>query len=196
MNEIMFELSPFSTKEEEGRAGTAGPFGDVTVSVPRRKRRDKNVSNYTEVRVHGEHIPEVLYRALGRPRPHLKDARLLIDGASVELDFNKNALRNKSRALKLTHQGRTYEYAVTGNRKGAVLRRTGAEITISREKSTTGKGVSSFGTASGNVEAIDLALAVVFEEVDTFDLTSFGAATTAFNRLVTPRTNDSGAGSE
>ncbi|MFE2936573.1 MULTISPECIES: hypothetical protein [unclassified Streptomyces] len=192
----MFELNQFSTKEEEGRAGTVGPFGEVTVSVPRRKWRDKNVSNYTEVRVHGENIPEVLYRALGRPRPCLKDALLLINGTSVDLVFNRKALRNKSRALNLTHQGCTYEYTVTGSRKGSVLRRTGAEITITRDKSKTGKGVSSFGTASGDVEAIDLALAVVFEEVETFDLTSLGAATTAFNWLVTPRTNDSGVGSE
>ncbi|MFJ7626589.1 hypothetical protein ACIQZN_08880 [Streptomyces sp. NPDC097595] len=196
MNEFMFELEQFSAKEEEGRSGTAGAFGTVTVSVPRRKFRDKSLGNSTEIRADGEHIPEVVYRAVGRPRPGLRDGRLLVDGTPVDLSFNRNALRNKSRALQLTHQGRAYAYIVTGNRKGAVLRRAGADITIAREKSTSGRGLNSVGTATGDVDAVDLALAVVFEEVDTFDLTSFGAATTAFNRIVTPRTHDSGVGSE
>ncbi|MCX4788549.1 hypothetical protein OG369_20960 [Streptomyces sp. NBC_01221] len=196
MNELRFELKQFSTKEENGRLGTVGPFGEVTVVFTRKKWRDRSVNNYTEVRVHGENMPGALYRAAGRPRPGLKDARLLIDGVPVGLDFNKRAFRNKTRALKLTCQGRTYEYTVTGVDKGSVLRRTGMEITITRDKSTTGKGHSSFGTVTGEADGVDLALAIVFEEVDTFDLTSMGAATAAFNRIVTPRTTDSGVGSE
>ncbi|WP_326656391.1 hypothetical protein [Streptomyces sp. NBC_00385] len=194
--EIAFELEPYSTKEEEGRAGTAGAFGEIAVASPRGKWRDKPVDNSTEIRVRGEKLPEVLYRAVGRPRPGLKDARLLIDGVPVELAFNERAFRNSARALQLTFQGRAYAYTVTGAEKGSVLRRTGMEISIIRGEGRGRKGRSSVGTIAGEADGIDLALAVIFEEVDTFALTSGGAAIAAFNWVVTPRTTDSSVGTE
>ncbi|MFD4761401.1 hypothetical protein ACFWOJ_21740 [Streptomyces sp. NPDC058439] len=190
MNEFKFELKPFTTKQEVGHKGTVGPFGEVTVAYMRKKWSDTTESKI-ELHLHGEQMPEATYRSLGTNQPTLKDPYLLLDGTPVELNFNKRAFRNKARALKLTYQERSFEYTVTGVGKGGILCRPGVKINIARTKNPTGKGISSFGTVTGEPDAIDLALAIVFEEVDTFDLTSSGAAAAALNKIYNlPRAND------
>ncbi|MFJ5776537.1 hypothetical protein [Streptomyces sp. NPDC093094] len=182
MTELKFELKPFLTKKEAGRSGTVGDFGEVTLSYPRKKWSDTTETRI-ELRLHGESIPETTYRSHGRSQPTLKDPLLLLDGVTVDLDFNMRAFRARARALKLTYHERAYEYVVTRAKKVGTLRRAGAEITTTRAKNPTGKGFSTFGSAAGEVDAIDLALAIVFDEVDTFDLTALGATASALNRV-------------
>ncbi|MGW3494268.1 hypothetical protein [Streptomyces sp. NPDC001020] len=193
MTEFQFELRPFFHKVEHGRKGTVGPFGDVTVEAERKKPSVKAGSRQLEVRLYGDQMPEVVYRTVGPGRPTLKNARLTIDGNPAQLDFNTKALRSAARALKLTYQGRSYEYSVAGFEKGATLRRSDVLITLTRGKNSAGKGMSSFGTAIGDVDAVDLALAIVFEEVDTMELTPSGAVSGALNRLLNPRSNEPSA---
>ncbi|MDL2077660.1 hypothetical protein QNN03_14565 [Streptomyces sp. GXMU-J15] len=154
----------------------------MTLSYPR-KRWSDTAETWIELHLYGGRIPEITYQSRGVGRPTLKDPLLLLGEHTVELDFNKHAFRAKARALKLAHQGRTYEYVATGANKGGTLRGSAVEITTTRNKNPTGKGVSTFGSATGEVDAIDLALAILFEEVDTFDLTSFGATATALNKI-------------
>ncbi|TGB06024.1 hypothetical protein [Streptomyces sp. MZ04] len=193
MTEFQFELKPFFRKTEHGRQGVVGAFGEVTVEAERKKRSIRTASRQLEVRLHGEQMPEVVYRTVGPGRPTLKNAVLAVDGHSVQLEFNSKAIRNTSRALKLSYQERLYEYIVTGFDKGAALRRPGVLISLTRGKNTAGKGMSTFGTVSGEADAVDLALAVIFEEVDTQELTTSGAASEAVNRLLNPRANETPA---
>lgn len=190
MSELYFELKPFSTKTETGRKGTVGRFGEVTVSYPRKGWSD-NASTLIELQLRGERLPPATYTSVGTNRPTLKEFQFLLDGHPVELHFNRRGLRNKDRAMKVACRGRSYEYIVAGTKKGSVLRRTDLKITMVRAKNTSGKGISSFYTVTGEADEIDLALAIVFEEVDTFDLTKFGATAAALNKIYNlPRTNE------
>jgi hypothetical protein len=190
MAEYRFELRPFFGKRQHGRKGVVGTFGEVTVEASRKKPSVKAGSRQLEVRLHGEQMPEVHYQTVGPGQPTLRNARITIDGHSVQLNFNGKGFRNVSRALKLTHQERSYEYVAARLERGGTLARPGVLISITRGKNTAGKGTSSFGVVTGAADAVDLALAILFEEVDTLELTTSGAVSGALNRLLNPRSNE------
>jgi hypothetical protein len=135
-------------------------------------------------------MPVVSYQTVGPGRPTIRNARLTIDGDLVKLDFNSKGLRNTSRALRLTYQGRRYEYVAARLAEGGTLTRTGVLISLTRGKNSAGKGMSSFGAVTGEADAVDLALAILFEEVDTLELTTSGGVSAALNRLLNPRSNE------
>ncbi|MEW2266359.1 hypothetical protein ACGF5T_00090 [Streptomyces sp. NPDC047853] len=191
MTDFSFELTPFFLKKVYGHSGVVGGFGEVTVEVERRKGFSKTPGVHCEVRLRGDRMPEVTYRTVGPGRPTLKNSRLTADGHLCEMSYNSKGLSNSSRALRLICQERVYEYCVTSHGKGATLRRPGVAVTLNRAKSTAGKGMSSFGAATGEVDSLDLALAVVFEGVDTLELTTVGAVSETLNRLLySPRRNE------
>jgi hypothetical protein len=191
MKEFRFELQPYSRKKTHGRRGLVGEFGDVSIEIERKKGFSRTSGIHLEVRLNGERLPDVVYRTVGPGRPTLKNARLSVDGEPVEMQFNSKGLRNASRCLQLSYRGRSYQYSVTRFEKGATLSRSGALVTMTRYKSSTGKGMSTFGTAAGDVDAVDLAIAIVFEGVDTLELTTTGAVSEALNKLLnTPRSNE------
>ncbi|MFD4761403.1 hypothetical protein ACFWOJ_21750 [Streptomyces sp. NPDC058439] len=188
MSIFEFELRKFSNRKEIGCKGIAGTFGDVLtarqeISIKESRRR----GNRSEVVLRGEQLPELLFRGTGPGRPTLETPHLLIEGISIELDFSKRAFRRKSRALHLTHEGRTWTYVVIHPNRSSVLERPGVQIPLDRRKSSTGKGASSYVTATREAAAIDLALAIIFKEVQTYALTSGGAISSVLNRIVTPR---------
>ncbi|MDT0613582.1 hypothetical protein [Streptomyces lancefieldiae] len=191
MTEFRFELSPFNYKKVHGRKGVVGDFGEVTLEVERRKGFSRESGIHSEVRLRGENLPDTVYRTVGPGQPTLKNARLLINGHRCEMRFNSKGFRNASRALKLTYRERSYEYSVTRFEKGATLSRPGSLVTLTHGKSSAAKGMSTFGTATGEVDSIDLALAIVFEGVDTLELTATGAVSETLNRLLnSPRRNE------
>ncbi|APY86967.1 hypothetical protein DCW30_30045 [Streptomyces alfalfae] len=190
MTEFEFELTPFFHKARRGRQGVVGAFGDVTVEAEYRKRSIKTASRQLDVRMQGERLPGAIYRTIGPGRPTLRNATLAVDGQAVRLDFNARGIRNAARALRLTYQDRSYEYAVTGFDKGAVLRGPGTVVSLTRRKSGTGPGMSTVGAVTGEADPIGIALAILFEEVDTIELTTSGAASHALNRILNPRANE------
>lgn len=103
------------------------------------------------------------------------------------MSFKSRAFRKQDRVLRLSWLDRRYDYTVTGLKKGAVLSRPGVKITTERRKNPAGKGLCSWGTATGECDATDLALAILFEEVDTIELTTYAAAIEVFNKVTTPR---------
>ncbi|MET9253176.1 hypothetical protein [Streptomyces sp. NPDC003717] len=191
MTEARFELAPYRQKKVHGRRGIVGDFGEVSYAVERRKGISKASGSHFEVRLHGAGMPAVTYTTIGPARPTLKNARLLVDGTPVELTFNSRGFRNSSRALHLTHEDRTYEYVVKRLGKEAVLTRPGVQVVLTRGTSTSGKGMSTYGTVAGDVDALDLALAIVFDGIDTLELTASGAVSETLNRLLnTPRSHE------
>ncbi|NBE54035.1 hypothetical protein [Streptomyces boluensis] len=190
MTDFRFELRPFHRKRHSGREGLVGAFGAVAVEATWRKQSIRAGSRQLEVRLFGDHMPQVVYRTVGPGRPTLRNARLTIDGHAVQLTFNRGALSNASRALKLQYQDRSYAYVAAKSGKGGALSRPGVLITLARRDGSTGKGKNTFGTVTGNADVVDLALAVLFEEIDTLELTTSGAVSGALNRLLNPRSNE------
>ncbi|MFJ8947696.1 hypothetical protein ACIRG4_31380 [Streptomyces sp. NPDC102395] len=190
MAEFSFELDPFTKKGRRGRRGNVGEFGEVIVEAGYRKPSIAAGHRQLEVRLYGDQMPDVLYRTVGPGRPRIKNARLTVSGSPARLSFNSKGIRNSQRALSLTVEGRLYEYVAANLEKGGILTRPGVSVSLRRGKSSTGKGSSSLGTAVGEVDAVDLALAVIFEEVDTLELTTSGAMSDAINRLLNPGRNE------
>ncbi|MEL3944808.1 MULTISPECIES: hypothetical protein [Streptomyces] len=189
MADFQFELLRYTRKKVRGYSGTVGPFGEVTIESEWRKGSIKTAHRQQEVRLLGEQMPEVVYRTVGPGRPMLRNARLLIEGELARLTFNSKAFRNKARALRIDCGERSYEYVVTRLAKGATLSRPGIEISFTRGKNAQGKWGCQ-GTVSGEADALDLALAIVFEDVDTMELTTTGHATEAIHRFLNPRSNE------
>ncbi|MFD9885089.1 hypothetical protein ACFWZT_26910 [Streptomyces alboflavus] len=200
MSDFQFELEwyrgkklPGHSAKVHGLTGTVGSFGDVTVEVEWRKPGLKGGNRQYETRLYGERMPDVVFRTVGPARPNLRNARFDVAGERVPLDFNAKALRNKARALRMTCQGRLYEYVVTGFERGAVLSRPGVEITMTRGKNPRGKGHGSFGAVTGEAEAdaLDLALAIVFEHIETRELTASERVSGLLGRVLDPNPGES-----
>ncbi|WP_148663822.1 hypothetical protein [Streptomyces ambofaciens] len=191
MTDFSFELTPFFKKKVQGRSGIVGEFGEVTVEVERRKGFSKTPGIHCEVRLRGDKMPEVTYQTVGPGRPTLKNSRLTAAGHLCKMSYNTKGLTNASRALQVICQERVYEYCVTSHGKGATLRRPGVAVTLNRAKGSASRGTSSFGAVTGEADSLDLALAVVFECVDTLELTTAGAVSETLNRLLyNPRWNE------
>lgn len=105
------------------------------------------------------------------------------------MNFNSKGLSKTARALHLEYENRSYTYHRTGPSQGASLSRTGASLTTSRKKSTAGKGMSTFGIATGEFDATDLALVIAFDSVDTSELTTSGAVSETVHRILFPRSD-------
>lgn len=187
--ELRFELRPDLHRGARGRGGVVAHFGEVTVEVKRRKGIGPSSGSHWEVRLHGDRFPDVVYRTVGPAQATLRNSRLHVDGQAVGMKFNNKGLSSAARALHLEHEERSYTYRRTELSRGATLIRPGASITTTREKSTTGKGMSTFGVATGKYDATDLALVIAFDSIDTSELTTSGAVSGTVNRILFPRSN-------
>lgn len=180
---LQFELLPYRTapKKQLPTAGVkadVGHFGSVVVErCPLYRPTDKGMDT---ARLCGPAFPETVFRGKRRMgRPSLYKAELTLDGRPAELRFNARALRKEDRALRIAHEGREYVYSVEGLGKPAVLEREGVRVTLEPGRFVPPAGNASTGTATGPVDAVDLAIAIVLEEVDTDVLTLGGAALSA-----------------
>uniref|UniRef100_A0AAU2UWS8 Uncharacterized protein n=1 Tax=Streptomyces sp. NBC_00003 TaxID=2903608 RepID=A0AAU2UWS8_9ACTN len=172
-----FEMRPYSTKAESGVEGIAGRFGRVATSRAKSRWRRRKDSCDFEVRLQGDHMPETVYRTRVPSDDFRENTSLTIDGVPVAFDFNRRAIRTRSRALRISYQDRSYRYTVIQPHQEFVLERTGVTVALEVVKDAGGrKGRARHRVAmTGDVDAIDIALAVVLHEVDTTALTSFGA---------------------
>ncbi|WP_328537319.1 hypothetical protein [Streptomyces sp. NBC_00344] len=93
--------------------------------------------------------------------------------------------------MEIAHRERFYTYSSV-NRKSQ-LRREGAVISIGHWKHVPKSGVTKAGCAEGEVDAVDLAIALVLEEVDTSALSSVGAQLLAPWGLLFGRQRDGGS---
>ncbi|MFI1360719.1 hypothetical protein ACH4TV_45185 [Streptomyces sp. NPDC020898] len=177
---LKFELTPYSISIKKelpkaGLRGDVGDFGSVTVErCPIYRPLEKGMDT---VRLSGPAFPEASFRGKRRSgRPSLFKAELTIDGRPAELRFNARALRKKDRALRVAYEGREYVYSVEDLGRVRVLEREGVRVTMEPGQYIPPAGTISAGSATGPVDAVDLAIAIVLEEVDTDVLTLGGAA--------------------
>ncbi|MFH9003599.1 hypothetical protein ACH4E5_10190 [Streptomyces afghaniensis] len=176
---LKFELTSYSisSKKELPKAGVKGDvghFGPVTVErCPLYRPLKKGMET---ARLSGPAFPETTFRGKRRSgQPSLFKAELTLDGRHAELRFNARALRKEDRALRIAYEGREYVYSTKGLGSVKVLEREGVQVTIEPGRYIPPATALSAGTATGPVDAVDLAIAIVLEEVDTDVLTLGGA---------------------
>ncbi|GGT95006.1 hypothetical protein [Streptomyces coeruleorubidus] len=174
-----FELTPYSvsTKKELPKAGVKGDvghFGSVTVErCPLYRPLEKGMDTAS---LSGPAFPETNFRGKRRSgKPSLFKAELTLGGRHAELRFNARALRKEDRALRIAYEGREYVYSSEEWGSVKVLEREGVRVSIEPGRHVPPTTTCRAGTATGPVDAMDLAIAIVLEEVDTEVLTLGGA---------------------
>ncbi len=176
---LKFELLPYkiTSKKELPKAGVKGDvghFGSVTVErCPLYRTLEKGMDT---ARLSGPAFPETTFRGKRRSgQPSLFKAELTLDGRRAELRFNARALRKEDRALRIAYEGREYVYSSEDLGRAKVLERDGVRVTMRSGRYVPPATTFRAGTATGPVDAVDLAIAIVLEEVDTEVLTLGGA---------------------
>ncbi|MFF1276368.1 hypothetical protein ACFVZC_23660 [Streptomyces marokkonensis] len=177
---LTFELLPYRTAPKKqlptaGIKGDVGHFGSVVVErCPLSRPLDKGMDT---ARLSGPAFPETVFRGKRRSgRPSLFKAELTLDGRAADLRFNARALKREDRVLRIAYEGREYVYSSEGLGKANVLAREGVRVSMELGRQIPPAHIASAGTATGPVDAVDLAIAIVLEEVDTDVLTLTGAA--------------------
>lgn len=161
--------------DKVGLTGDLGVFGPVTVE--RFTLSNPLNGGMDSARLIGPAFPETVFRGKRRSgQPSLFKAELTVAGKLAELRFNSRALRKEARRLHIAYDGRTYTYSVAGLGRPRVLEREGAKVEIETGVYLPPTGYVSPGEATGQVDAVDLAIAIVLEEVDTDVLTLTGTA--------------------
>ncbi|MFB8416679.1 hypothetical protein ACFC63_14365 [Streptomyces albidoflavus] len=175
-----FELMEYKSEggpggDKAGLTGDLGVFGPVTVE--RFTLYNPLNRGMDSARLIGPAFPETVFRGKRRSgQPSLFKAELTVAGKLAELRFNSRALRKEARRLHIAYEGRTYTYSVAGLGRPRVLERHGAKVEIETGVYLPPAGYVSPGEATGEVDAVDLAIAIVLEEVDTDVLTLTGTA--------------------
>ncbi|MET9362934.1 hypothetical protein ABZX93_18715 [Streptomyces sp. NPDC006632] len=181
MSDVTFELRSYWTKTHLGIAGPAGPFGEVSTRESRPRLRSKLQLPYQGVELLGDAMPEAAYRSPGTKTECTPDSTLTVDGVAAEFDFNRRALRNTSRALHIAWGERRYTYTVLRVFRSFALERDGVRVAF--QERTEGKERVHAGSVTGAADAVDLAIAVLFQRVDTSALTSVGAVSMALDAV-------------
>ncbi|MFJ5561106.1 hypothetical protein ACIQCD_27750 [Streptomyces sp. NPDC093250] len=178
---FQFELLPYETepsKREQPKAGVKGDVGRFgTVVVERRPLFQPLAKGMDTARLTAYAFPETVFRGKRRSgKPSLFKAELTLAGRAAELRFNAKALKREDRVLRITYDGREYVYSSEGLGKAHVLEREEVRVAMEPGRQIPPADIARAGTATGPVDAVDLAIAIVLEEVDTDVLTLAGAA--------------------
>lgn len=176
MDNLHFELIPFRSELGAGRRGLVEGFGEVTILRPAESRKRREGPTASRVVVMGSEVPDLAFRGRGAAIPALDMSTLHVDGFPVVMKRNPFGIRPKSRALQLEHRGRMFSYIYFGVGKGSELQGDSVKVALNPGRHIRKTGVVTQGVVSGALDALTLALAVVFEEVDTSSLTLAGAA--------------------
>lgn len=173
MGDFTFELEPFENGAQRGKRGIVGPFGDVMVFYVKPVRQQSQAMPRTELVA--ERLPQTSVTGVGAGgRPSLTRAVMEVGDVAVTLKYNSFGIRRASRALHITYANRDYTYTYTTS-MDIELRREGARVAIKRGRFVQGVGRYRTGSVHGAVDEVDLAIAIVFEAVDT-DSLSLGTA--------------------
>ncbi|MER5598528.1 hypothetical protein [Streptomyces sp. NPDC002265] len=172
-----------------GWRGRLKDFGHVTIQ--HKKSAPGAYRGFAEL--FGENLPHTEYTGVGSGCPSLAEGKLSIAGQDVPLRHNSRGMTRHARALKLGYLDRSYTYTSTGYAKPSRLVRDGVEITVGpgSAESPRDRGVRS-GFAVGAVDSVDLAIALIFEAVDTSALTLGGALASAPFALMRPHPRNGG----
>ncbi|WP_328329951.1 MULTISPECIES: hypothetical protein [unclassified Streptomyces] len=170
MSSFEFELEPVNNSSGYGFRGEVGKFGNVDVC---RDLRPVDGITPKQVVLRGSHFPDVLFNGGAGGEPSLDGGWLRVDGKIVDMNLKVNGVRKGSRWLEVKHRDRDYTYGIAN--KVVELRRGDRAIFIGRGKFVSGLGRMRSGRVQGDVDATDLAIALVLEVVDTSALSTLGA---------------------
>ncbi|MFG2999298.1 hypothetical protein [Streptomyces sp. NPDC048340] len=152
-------------------SGSVSGLGPVSLAFPVNQDRSGN-SGHTAVS--GAGLPYVLFSGVPfRVYPRMGNMELSVDGRPARLSRRHLALTKRGRSLRIRIDGRDYRYRVLGSKRQHELSRAGATVTMSRSDWRLPGTIS--GTAQGQVDGLDVALAVVLEGVYTRNLSFSGA---------------------
>ncbi|MFJ2819419.1 hypothetical protein [Streptomyces sp. NPDC087294] len=170
VTDFEFELTPIMTRDAQGVRGKIGPFGEVDV----RSILAVGTTQHNQTVLAGERFPETVFSGGGSGGvPSLDGGWLQLNGVPVRIDLRVKGVRKGSRWLDMWYLDRQYTYKSGGQGKEAVLSRGSVTVTIDRAVGR--QGVERVGKAEGEADATDLAMALIFEQVDTACLTLTGA---------------------
>lgn len=173
------------TFELQRATSTRGPRGDVYLWVGHVEglgrielafptEHSDYPSEYCEVAVSGENLPLVTYLGLRYlRRPLLARGELRVDWDPADLSRNVWWPGKNGRALRIGVKGRTYTYAERHGKRSHVLSRPGASVYMTR--SSWRNPGTILGSWSGEVDALDIGVALVLEGVYTRNLSLSGA---------------------
>ncbi|MET9253172.1 hypothetical protein [Streptomyces sp. NPDC003717] len=170
-----FELGPdFDGPTQRGYQGPVGPFGQVRVYRPHVDLLDGPLR---QVLLEGEGFPATEFMGGHGVLPSLDGGWMKVDETLVEIELKVRSLRKGSRSLEMRYRGRRYTYTSSGMSKEAELNRKGARVRLDRGRYLPESGGGTrVGEAGGDeLDATDLAIALVLEEVDRSALTISGA---------------------
>ncbi|MFG2968656.1 MULTISPECIES: hypothetical protein [unclassified Streptomyces] len=189
MENATFRLEGFRDSFLTGWRGVLGDFGHVTVQ--RKGGASGAYRGFAEL--FGGLLPFTEYSGLGSGYPGLAEGILTVGGEEVQLSYNMRAIKRSSRALKLSYRERSYTYTSFGFAKPVQLVRDGLEITISPGSAESPRDTSlRSGKVVGVADPVDLAIATIFEVVDTSVLTLGGAIATAPFAMMRPHPRNGG----
>ncbi|MEU7603084.1 hypothetical protein AB0B78_06250 [Streptomyces sp. NPDC040724] len=152
-------------------SGSAAGFGPVSLAFPVNQDRSGN-SGHTAVS--GPGLPYVLFSGVPfRVSPRMGNMELSVDGRSAKLSRRHLAVTKRGRGLRIRIDGRDYRYQVLGSKRQHELSRAGVSVRMSRSDWRLPGSIS--GTAQGQADGLDVALAVVLEGVYTRNLSFSGA---------------------
>ncbi|MEV7525063.1 hypothetical protein [Streptomyces sp. NPDC091371] len=169
VNGFEFELEPVEEDHLSGYRGVVGRFGHVDVYTELRRAGQ---APSRQAHLKGDRFPETLFSGGMQSMPSLDGGWLKVDGTVAGLELVVKGLRRKSRWLEISYRDRQYTY-VTG--RDCVLAREGATVSLRYGRVVRGVGATKLGTAAGEVDPTDLAVAIVLELVDTSALSTIGA---------------------
>ncbi|MFJ3722040.1 hypothetical protein ACIPYQ_05635 [Streptomyces sp. NPDC090045] len=152
-------------------SGSVSGLGPISLAFP--VNRDMGgFSGHTTVS--GVGLPHVLFSGVPfRGYPRMAGIELSVDGRPARVSRRHLGLTKRGRALRIRIDGRDYRYQVLGSKRQHELSRAGAAVRMSRSDWRLPSTIS--GTAQGQADGLDVALAVVLEGVYTRNLSFSGA---------------------
>lgn len=186
MSGVMFELRrAASVKGGQGEVlswvGDVAGLGRIELVFP--AEYSDYPSTYTEVAVSGDSFPLTTYLGLGYfQRPLLARGELNIDWEPAELSRSAWSFGREARALRIQVKGRTYTYVQRGGKRRHELVRSGGAVRMRRSGWVKPRTIS--GTCLGEVDALDISIAVVLEGVYTRNLSVAGALVSLPGRIL------------
>ncbi|MFD9307496.1 hypothetical protein ACFWCB_33290 [Streptomyces sp. NPDC060048] len=179
MTTIHFELSYTGATEglvyktsTHGWSGSVPGFGAVELKFPL-ECVDRNI-NLLLGAAWGESFPSVTFIGIGF-RDYLRMAEMQLNVNEWPAVFKRRrlAVTRRGRALRINVYGRDYRYQVLEGKRRHALVRDGASVTTTRSEWRHPRTIS--GVAEGNIDNVDVALAIALQSMYTRNLTFGGA---------------------
>ncbi|MEV6956404.1 hypothetical protein [Streptomyces sp. NPDC051183] len=157
-------------------SGDVPGFGPIELQFPI-KRIDRQ-NNLLLTSAWGERFPSVVLAGGGfRNHVEMHMLELTVNEWPAVFKRRRLALTRRGRALRINVCGRDYRYQVSGGKRQHALLRDGAGVSTTRSQWRHPRTVT--GVARGDVDNVDIALAVVLQSLYTRNLT-FGGALYSF----------------